>query len=105
MKKSVNVLYTLYDSIEHVDIPVVYDIETEGCRETYKCFVNLPNNEIPEWLTLTYFEITTVHQSGDPGVIITLFSDIKGIKNLDTAFFIQKVHQTIQLQESLHSSL
>lgn len=105
MKKSINVLYKLYENEkEHVNIRVVYDVETDGKKEIYKCSVNLSDNKIPEWLTLTNFEIPTVHQSGHPGVSITSFSEIKGIKNLDTAFFIQQVYQTIQLKEGLHSS-
>jgi hypothetical protein len=100
MQKSVVVNYKLYDTETYAKIAVSYEIETDEKRVIYKCLVNLTGDRIPEWLTVTAFEIPTVHEAGSPGVNITSFSEVKGIRNVDTAFFIQQVYQSIFVKEA-----
>lgn len=87
--------YRLYESGEVLKIPLLYEIIDEGNTKTYNCKLILPENEIPEWLTVTEFSIPTVYEPGSPGVTITSFSEVKGIGNIDSALFVGEVYRQI----------
>lgn len=92
--------YQLYDSKEHTNIPITYTVKTEGQRTIYNCKVALQDNEIPQWLRLREFAIPTVYTPGNPGVYVTLFSEVQGVNNIDSALFTGSVHQSIFVRES-----
>jgi hypothetical protein len=97
MEKSVTVIHKLYDGIEEFSIPVSYEVKNEGNRTAYKCKVALTEGEIPDWLTVTEFEIPIIYTPGNPGVTVTAFGEVKGIKTIDTAMFIVEVEQQISI--------
>ena len=92
--------YSLYDnaSSNGYNIPVAYEVQQEGNREIYKCSIDLPEHEIPEWLTVRDFEIPTVHERG---VNTTHFSEVKGMHTIDTMLFVTRVYQSISLLQML----
>jgi hypothetical protein len=100
MQKSISIPYTLYETKEIISIPLLYTIETTSKSETQVCKVNLQDEQIPRWLTIKEFRIKTVF--GDM-VNVTCFSDIVGIKNVDTALFIHQVHDSIFIAEKSSS--
>lgn len=100
MEKTIVVPYKLYDSDEYANIPIAYTVETKGQRTVYNCKVALQDDEIPEWLSLREFAIPTVYTPGNPGVYATLFSEVQGVNNVDSALFTGSVHQSIFTRES-----
>ncbi len=99
MKKLIVIRYVLYGSKEVIKVPLHYEITQEGNTEICHCKVDLPENAILEWLTVEEFSIPTVYEPGSPGVTITSFSEIRGIKNIDTALFIGEVNRQIWVAE------
>lgn len=96
MTKRIKVSYTPYGSEVIMGIPVAYEIEENGTREVYKCAVELTGSDIPGWLDITRFDIPKVTMNN---VIVTRFSEISGIRSIDTALFIATVDQTISIAE------
>jgi len=92
--------YSLYDnaSSNGYNIPVAYEVHQEDNREVYKCSIDLAEHEIPEWLTVRDFEIPTVHERG---VSVTHFSEVKGMRTIDTMLFVTRVFQSISLLQML----
>jgi hypothetical protein len=101
MQKKVTVHHQQYETKEMNSLPVYYEVLKDGNRTTYKCEVRLQEKELPEWLNIKAFEIPKIYTPGDPGVTVTCFSEIQGIKNIDTALFIGEVEAQISLCEIL----
>jgi hypothetical protein len=99
MQKSVVINHKLYDGEEVFSIPVFYDVFKDGNHTTYNCKVALTANRVPEWLTVTEFSIPIIYMPGSPGVTMTAFSDVKGIRNVDTAIFVTEAEQQIFVAE------
>lgn len=98
MKKSTLVSTKLLSTGEYKNIPVNYFIKNEDGNPNIKlisCEVNLPESELPEWLSPTNF---TIRQVFSDGVTITELSSIK-CANVDSANFVDSTHMQIRLNE------
>jgi hypothetical protein len=91
---------------EYVTLPLIYKIENEDGNENIRlmnCRVNLPDGELPEWLSPTTFTIREVYSPGSfgsVGVTVTEFSSIR-CKNVDSANLVGVVHHHINIKERL----
>lgn len=99
MQSIVKVVHKQYEGIETYSVPVMFKIIIEGRTTIYDCKVDLPREELPEWLTVTEFQIPHVYTPGNPGVTMTAFGDVKGIGNIDTAIFVAEVEASISVCE------
>jgi hypothetical protein len=105
MEKQISVPLKL-SSGEYVTLPLIYSISNEDGNENIRlmnCRVNLPDNELPEWLSPAVFTIREVYSPGSygaVGVTLTEFSSIP-CKNIDSANFVGAVHDHISLKEKL----
>lgn len=95
----------LSNSGEYVLIPVLYTIENENNNENIKlinCKVNLDDKKIPEWLSPSEFVIRQIYNPGYAGVGVTV-TELSSIhcKNTDSAVFVDRVHESIRLNEKM----
>ncbi len=106
MEKSITIPIQL-TSGDHVNMPLLYSVSNEGNNENIKlisCKINLPADEIPEWLSPSAFTIRQVYSPGsygDVGVTVTEFSSIP-CKNIDSANFVSNTHDQISIIEKLN---
>ena len=91
------VAHQLYVEGEIVNVPIQYEILVDQNRKVYKCVVDIPEEKVPEWLSLREFEIPIVQQNN---VTVTLFSEVRGLKNIDSALFLHDVEMQISLRET-----
>ncbi|MGJ1360604.1 hypothetical protein ACR79B_05040 [Sphingobacterium spiritivorum] len=105
MKKPIIIPVTLSNG-ENIEIPLLYSITNEDNNPNIRlidCQVDLPDEQIPEWLSPTTFTIrqtNSPHVSGGNGVTTTEVSHIK-CKNIDTAKFIGNTFLGIKVVEEL----
>ncbi|EFK57348.1 hypothetical protein U0038_17545 [Sphingobacterium spiritivorum] len=92
MKKPIIIPVTLSNG-ENVKIPLLYTITNDDNNPNIRfidCQVDLPDEEIPEWLSPTTFTIRQVCLPGEAGGLGVTNTEVSHIrcKNTDTAKFI-----------------
>lgn len=92
MKKPIIIPVTLSNG-ENVEIPLLYSITNDDKNTNITlidCQVDLPDEEIPEWLSPTTFTIRQVYLPGESGGLGVTNTEVSHIscKNTDTAQFI-----------------
>jgi hypothetical protein len=93
--KPIAVVHTRNSNSEVVIVPMLYSTEQENERVTnYHFRVNLPTDEVPDWIApheFTIREVTSKSSPGRPGVTTTLFSEIV-VKHADMHGLIGEAH-------------
>ena len=85
-------------------LPIMYTITNEDGNKYIKlihCIVDLPEKEIPEWLSPTAFMIRQVYSPENPRVTVTELSSIP-CNNVESAKFIDSTHEHIRVIEKLN---
>lgn len=100
MPTLLTIKYTLYEGGDTYTIPVLFRITNEGNTTIYNCKVDLPNDRIPAWLTVTEFQIPHYYTPGNPGVTATAFSEVRRMGNIDTILFVTEVETQISVSET-----
>ena len=98
MEYKLKVVYLRLNTSKSVSLPVCCSVEQENISVTrYHCRVDLPTNEIPEWVT-PEFNIRKVHNSKITSTKITPMD--KHWSSPDAALFADETAKTIRFRET-----
>ncbi len=91
---------------DHATMPLLYSVLNEDGNENIKlisCKVNMPADEIPEWLSPSAFTIRQVYSPGSYGGVGVTLTELSSIpcKNIDSANFVSNTHDQISIIEKL----
>jgi hypothetical protein len=98
MKRKINISYRPTSSFAILQIPVGYEIITEGETKTVNCMLQSPSSPDVGWMTLKKFSITSVWQEDR---FVPLYNELNDMASLECNSFINKTFSEIMKKEEI----